>query len=75
MTNFDYKSLYSRGLDLFKKNQLDKSLHFLMRIENKNLNTLKLMSQIHIKKKDFSIAKNILIKILRLDKKKFICLK
>ena len=69
MTNFDYKSLYSRGLDLFKKNQLDKSLHFLMRIKNKNLNTLKLMSQIHIKKKDFSIAKNILIKILRLDKK------
>ena len=40
-----------------------------MRIENKDLNTLKLMSQIHIKKKDFSIAKNILIKILRLDKK------
>ena len=46
MTNFDYKSLYSRGLDLFKKNQLDKSLHFLMRIENKDLNTLKLISQI-----------------------------
>ena len=40
-----------QGLELYKKNQLDNSLKFLMRIENKDLNTLKLLSQIHIKKK------------------------
>ena len=74
MSNFDYKSLYFRGLELYKKNQLDNSLKFLMRIENKDLNTLKLLSQIHIKKKDFSIAKTILIEILRLDKKNLFAL-
>ena len=74
MSNFDYKSLYSRGLELYKKNQLDNSLKFLMRIENKDLSTLKLMSQIHIKKKDFSIAKTILIEILRLDQKNLFAL-
>ena len=74
MSNFDNKSFYSKGLDLYKNNQLDNSLNFLMRIENKDLNTLKLMSQIHIKKKSFSIAKTILIKILRLDKKNLFAL-
>ena len=74
MSNFDYKSLYFRGLELYKKNQLDNSLKFLMRIENKDLSTLKLMSTIHIKKRDFSIAKATLIEILRLDKKNLFAL-
>ncbi len=74
MSNFDNQSLYSRGLELYKKNQLDNSLNLLMRIENKDLNILKLMSQIHIKKKDFIVAKTILIEILRLDKKNLFAL-
>ena len=74
MSNFDYKSLYFRGLELYKKNQLDNSLKFLMSIENKDLSTLKLMSTIHIKKRDFSIAKATLIEILRLDKKNLFAL-
>ena len=74
MSNFDNQSLYSRGLELYKKNQLDNSLNFLMRIENKDLNILKLMSQIHIKKKDFIVAKTILIEILSLDKKNLFAL-
>ena len=68
MVNFSDESLYSKGLELFKKNQLDNSLHFLLSIKNKNLNTFKLISQIHIKKNDFKNAKLILIKILELDK-------
>ncbi len=74
MSNFDDKSFYSRGLDLYKKKQLDNSLNFLRRIGNKDLNTLKLISKIHIKKKDFNIAKTTLIEILRLDKKNLFAL-
>ena len=57
MSNFDDKSLYSRGLEFYKKNQLDSSLNFLMRVENKDLDTLKLISQIHIKKTNFQSSK------------------
>jgi len=68
MGNFSDESLYSKGLEQFKKNQLDNSLNFLLSIKNKNLNTFKLISQIHIKKDDFKNAKLFLSKILDLDK-------
>ena len=68
MSNFNDESLYSKGLEQFKKNQLDNSLNFLLNIKKKNLNTLKLISQIHIKKNDFENAKISLGKILNLDK-------
>ena len=57
MSNFNDESLYSKGLEQFRKNQLDNSLNFLLSIKKKNLNTLKLISQIHIKKNDFENAK------------------
>ena len=69
MSNLDDKSLYSRGLEFYKRNQLDSSLNFLMRIENKDLDTLKLISKIHIKKTNFDNAKTFLSEILSLDKK------
>ena len=68
MSNFNDESLYSKGLEQFKKNQLDNSLNFLLNIKKKNLNTFKLISQIHIKKNDFENAKISLGKILNLDK-------
>ena len=74
MSNFDNKSLYYRGLEFYKKNQLDSSLNFLMRIENKDLDTLKLISQIHIKKTNFDNAKTFLSEILSLDKKNLFAL-
>jgi len=74
MSNFEDKSLYSRGLDFYKKNQLDNSLNLLIRIENKDLNTLKLISQIYIKKTDFDNAKIVLSEILSLDKKNLFAL-
>ena len=51
MSNFDDESLYSKGIEYYKKNQLDNCLDYLIKIKKKNLNTLKLISQIHIKKK------------------------
>ena len=74
MSNFDDKSLYSSGLEFYKKNQLDNSLNSLIKIENKDLNTLKLISQIYIKRTDFDNAKTILSKILRLDEKNLFAL-
>ena len=68
MDNFSDESLYSKGLEQFRKNQLNNSLDFLLSIKNKNLNTFKLISQIHIKKNDFKNAKLFLSKILNLDK-------
>ena len=68
MSNFNDESLYSKGLEQFRKNQLDNSFNFLLNIKKKNLNTLKLISQIHIKKNDFKNAKISLGKILNLDK-------
>ena len=68
MVNLSDESLYSKGLEQFRKNQFDNSLGFLLSIKNKNLNTFKLISQIHIKKNDFKNAKLFLIKILNLDK-------
>ena len=50
MVNLSDESLYSKGLEQFRKNQFDNSLGFLLSIKNKNLNTFKLISQIHIKK-------------------------
>ena len=49
MRNFNDESLYTKGLEQFRKNQLDNSLDFLLSIK-KNLNTCKLISQIYIKK-------------------------
>tara|TARA_Y100000816_G_scaffold34564_1_gene22021 strand:+ start:1812 stop:3254 length:1443 start_codon:yes stop_codon:yes gene_type:complete len=68
MSNSSDEILYSRGLEQFKKNQLDNSLDFLLCIKRKNLNTFKLISQIHIKKNDYKNAKLFLSKILNLDK-------
>ena len=42
MSNFKDESLYSKGLENYKKNQLDNSLDYLIKIK-KNLNTLKLI--------------------------------
>ena len=68
MSNFSDESLYLKGLEKFRKNQLDNSLDLLLSINKKNLNTFKLISQIHIKKNDFENAKISLGKILNLDK-------
>ena len=57
MSNFNDESLYSKGLEQFRKNQLDNSLNFLLNIKKKNLNTLKLISQIHIKKMTLRMQK------------------
>ena len=46
MTNFKDEILYAKGLEYYKKNQLDNCLSFLLNIKKKNLNTLKLISQI-----------------------------
>ena len=67
MSNFEDTSLYSKGLEYYKKNQLDNSLSFLIKIKKKNLNTLKLISQIHLKKNNVYDAKVALKEILRLD--------
>ena len=67
MYNFEDTSLYSKGLEYYKKNQLDNSLSFLIKIKKKNLNTLKLISQIHLKKNNVYNAKVALKEILRLD--------
>ena len=74
MKNFNDESLYTKGLEKFRKNQLDNSLDFLLSIKKKNLNTCKLISQIYIKKNDFKSAKSFLNKILSLDKKNLFAL-
>ena len=51
MSNFEDTSLYSKGLEYYKKNQLDNSLSFLNKIK-KNLNTIMI---------NFYLTKNILI--------------
>ena len=68
MNKLNDESLYSRGLEYYKKNQLDNSLNFLNKIKKKNLNTLKLISQIYITNNDYKNAKIALVKILKLDK-------
>ena len=35
MSNFEDTSLYSKGLECYKKNQLDNSLSFLIKIKKK----------------------------------------
>tara|TARA_Y100000816_G_scaffold191174_1_gene139305 strand:+ start:66 stop:1496 length:1431 start_codon:yes stop_codon:yes gene_type:complete len=74
MTNFKDEILYAKGLEYYKKNQLDNCLSFLLNIKKKNLNTLKLISQIHIKKNNFDDAKLTLNEILDLDKKSLFAL-
>ena len=69
MSNFKDESLYSKGLEYYKKNQLDNCLDYLNKIKKKNLNTLKLISQIHIKNNNIKDAKITLNEILSLDKK------
>ena len=68
MGNFKDERLYSKGLEYYKKNQLDISLDFLIKIKKRNLNTLKLISQIHIKKNNIDNAKQALNEILSFDK-------
>ena len=74
MRNFSDESLYTKGLEQFKKNQLDNSLDFLLSIKKKNLNTLKLISQIYIKQNNLKSAKSFLNKILNLDKRNLFAL-
>ncbi len=74
MRNFKDESLYAKGLEQFRKNQLDNSLDFLLSIKKKNLNTLKIISQIYIKQKNLKSAKLFLNKILNLDKKNLFAL-
>ena len=68
MSNFSDESLYSKGLEKFRKNQLDNSLELLLSINKKNLKAFKLISRIYIKKNDFENAKLFLTRILNLDK-------
>ncbi len=74
MTVFNDKDLYSRGLENYKKHKLDKSLDFFIEIKKKNLNTLKLISKIYVKKNDSDNSIRFLNKILRLDKKNLFAL-
>ena len=74
MNKFKDENLYSRGLEYYKKNQLDNSLNFLIKIKKKNLNTLKLISQIYIKNNDFKNAKIVLVKILGLEQENLFAL-
>lgn len=69
MSILDDQELFSKGLQLFKDNNLDNSLNYINKIKNKNLNTLKLLSQIYKKKNDVKNTKIILNKIMNLDKK------
>ena len=69
MNNLNDESLFTKGLEYYKKNQLEDSLNFLVKIKKKNLNTLKLISIILIKKNDIKNAKIALNKILSYDKK------
>ena len=66
--------LYSLGLEHYKKNKLDNSYDCLIKIKKKNLNTFKLISNIHIKKNDFKNAKISLNKILGFDKENLFAL-
>ena len=74
MSNFKDENLYSKAIEYYKKNELDNCLGFLIKIKKKNLNTLKLISQIHIKKNNLNNAKVTLNKILSLDKKNLFAL-
>ena len=74
MSNFEDTSLYSKGLEYYQKNQLDNSLSFLIKIKKKNLNTLKLISQIHLKNNNINNAKIALKEILKLDKQNLFAL-
>ena len=74
MGNFKDERLYDKGLEYYKKNQLDISLDFLIKIKRKNLNTLKLISQINIKKNNIDDAKKALNEILSFDKENLFAL-
>ena len=63
MNSINDDKLYSLGLEHYKRNKLDNSYDYLVKIKNKNLNTYKLISNIHIKKNDFKSGdKEILLK-------------
>ena len=74
MGNFKDQRLYSKGVEYYKKDQLDISLDFLIKIKKKNLNTLKLISQIYIKKNNIDNAKQALNEILSFDKENLFAL-
>jgi len=74
MGNFKDEILYSKGVEYYKKSQLDISLDFLIKIKKKNLNTLKLISQIYIKKNNIDNAKQALNEILSFDKENLFAL-
>ena len=42
MSNFEDTSLYSKGLEYYKKNQLDNSLSFLIKIKKKKFKHIKI---------------------------------
>ena len=68
MSNLKDEILYSKGIQYYKKNQLENLLNFLNKIKKKNINTLKALSQIYIRKNDNLNAKTVLGKILSLNK-------
>ena len=74
MNKYDDQSLYSKGLDFFKNNKLDQALELFKKIENKNINSLNILSKICIKKNEIKNAKNYLNKILNLDKENLFAL-
>ena len=48
MNKYDDQSLYSKGLEFFKKNKLDEALELFKKIENQNINSLNILSKICI---------------------------
>lgn len=74
MNKYDDQSLYSKGLESFKKNKLDEALELFKKIENQNINSLNILSKICIKKNEIKNAKNYLNKILNLDKENLFAL-
>ena len=74
MNKYDDQSLYSKGLEFFKKNKLDEALELFKKIENQNINSLNILSKICIKKNEIKNAKNYLNKILNLDKENLFAL-
>ena len=51
MSNFEDTSLYSKGLEYYKKNQLDNSLSFLIKIKKKKFEYIKINFPNTFKKK------------------------
>ena len=53
MSNFKDESLYSKGLENYKKNQLDNSLDYLIKIKKKKFKYIKINFSNTYKKKQY----------------------